>query len=127
MRIGVTGGSGFIGSHVVSALVEAGHEVRVLDLTPPRRTDVEYEVVDLLDGDGLQQATKGLDVLFHLAAYADVNDVQRNPAGAVDCNIGGTVRALEVARANSIQRFILASTVWVYSSCGPTEPGRGSG
>jgi UDP-glucose 4-epimerase len=123
MRIGVTGGSGFIGSHVVEALVEAGHAVRVLDLAPPRRTDVEYEAVDLLDGDALVQATKGLDVLFHLAAYADVNDVQRDPAGAVDCNVGGTMRALEAARANSLQRFVLASTVWVYSSCGITEPG----
>jgi UDP-glucose 4-epimerase len=123
MRIGVTGGSGFIGSHVVDALVEAGHDVRVLDLASPRRPDVEHCAVDLLDGPGLTDAVAGLDVLFHLAAYADVNDVARDPAGAVDCNIGGTLRALEAARANSLQRFVLASTVWVYSSVAPQEGG----
>ncbi|HEX5370112.1 MAG TPA: NAD-dependent epimerase/dehydratase family protein [Dehalococcoidia bacterium] len=116
MRIGVTGGSGFIGSHVVDALVEAGHEVSVIDRLPPRRFDVEHRDVDLMDGEAMKGAVASLDVLFHLAAYADVNDVARDPAGAVDTNIGGTLRALEAARANSVERFILASTVWVYSS-----------
>ncbi len=122
MRVGVTGGSGFIGSHVVDALVDAGHEVRVIDLATPQRLDVEHHAVNIMDGEGLKDAMAGLDVLFHLAAYADVNDVQRDPIGAVDCNIGGTMRALEAARANSLQRFVLASTVWVYSSC-PQEEG----
>ena len=123
MQIGVTGGSGFIGSHVVDALVDAGHEVRVLDLVAPQRQDVEHCAVDLLDGAALKDAVAGVDVLFHLAAYADVNDVTRDPAGAVEVNIGGTLRALEAARANSIERFVLASTVWVYSSVALPEDG----
>ncbi len=123
MRIGVTGGSGFIGSHVVDALVEAGHEVSVLDRLQPQRLGVEHRAVDLMDGEAMKDAVAGLDVLFHLAAYADVNDVARDPAGAVDTNIGGTLRALEAAKANSLKRFVLASTVWVYSSVTLPEDG----
>src|SRR5712692_6005618 len=100
MRVGVTGGSGFIGSHVV-----------------------EHRPVDLMDATALTDASAGLDVLFHLAAYADVNDVVRDPAGAVDLNIGGTLRVLEAARANNLQRVVLASTVWVYSSYKPSAEG----
>jgi len=119
MRLGVTGGSGFIGSHVVDALVAAGHHVLVLDPKAPHREDVDHAAVDLCDGDALTSATRGLDALYHLAAYADVNDVNRDPVGAIDLNIACTVRALEAARANGISRVFLASTVWVYSSLTP--------
>ncbi len=120
MRVGVTGGSGFIGSHVVDALVAAGHEVAVLDVHSPR-PGAEHRPVDLMDGQELTRAMRGLEVIFHLAAYADVNDVVRDPVGAVDLNIGGTLRVLEAARANSLKRVVLASSVWVYSSIAPTD------
>jgi UDP-glucose 4-epimerase len=119
MRLGVTGGSGFIGSHVVDALAGAGHHVTVIDPKAPHRSDVEHEPLDLRDGPALEHATKGLDAIFHLAAYADVNDVSRDPVGALDLNVTGTLRVLEAARANAIGRVFLASTVWVYSSATP--------
>ncbi|HEY7269061.1 MAG TPA: NAD-dependent epimerase/dehydratase family protein [Dehalococcoidia bacterium] len=122
MRVGVTGGAGFIGSHVVDALAGAGHEVIVLDQKAPHRLDVEHRGVDLMDRERFAAATRGLDALFHLAAYADVNDVVRDPVGAIDLNISGTLRALESARANGIGRFVLASSVWVYSSHQPATP-----
>jgi len=116
MRVGVTGGSGFIGSHVLDALVSAGHAPVVIDVRPPHRTDVEYRQASILDGNSLKEATSGLDALCHLAAVADVNDVVADPEGAIDLNVTGTLRALEAARVNGLKRFILASTVWVYSS-----------
>jgi UDP-glucose 4-epimerase len=122
MRVAVTGGAGFIGSHVVDALCQSGHEVMVIDQKAPHRLDVEHRCVDLLDVERLTSATRGLDVLFHLAAYADVNDVVRDPVGAVDLNVGGTLRALEAARVNGISRLILASSVWAYSSHLPSTP-----
>ncbi|TMB67324.1 MAG: NAD-dependent epimerase/dehydratase family protein [Chloroflexi bacterium] len=116
MRIGITGASGFIGSHVVDALAAAGHVISVIDVQPPHRNDIEFRKASVLDAVGLIEACTDLDVLYHLAAVADVNDVVADPAGAIDLNVTGTLRALEAARSNAIKRFVLASTVWVYSS-----------
>lgn len=116
MRVCVTGGSGFIGSHVVDALANAGHDVRVFDLRAGHRPDVEYRLGSLLDEDALLGATSEMGAVFHLAAVADVNDVARDPVAAVDLNVGGTARVLEAARRSGAGRVFLASTVWVYSS-----------
>jgi UDP-glucose 4-epimerase len=121
MRIGVTGGSGFIGSHVVDAMVAAGHEVSVIDLQEPQRQDVEHRPASILDFGSILNATKGLDAVCHLAAVADVNDVAADPIGAIDLNVTGTARVLEAARRNELQRVVLASTVWVYSSVADTD------
>src|SRR5581483_3488448 len=114
MNVAVTGGSGFIGAHVVDALVAAGHDVRVIDRRAPERADVQHCAVDLDDLDALVAATEGADVVFHLAAVADVNDAAADPVAAVDVNVGGTARVWEACRRNNVRRAILASTVWVY-------------
>lgn len=121
MRIGVTGGSGFIGSHVVDALKKAEHDVSVIDLKPPQRSNITHHVTDLRDPAALEEAVSGLELIYHLAAVADVNDVIANPIGAIDLNITGTARVLEAARQNGVKRVILASTVWVYSSLPPFD------
>ena len=89
MRTLVTGGGGFIGSHVVDRLVAAGHDVAVVDLRPPHRPDVGHIPADINDLDGLVAAFAGADAVFHLAAYADVNDVSREPVDATDANVVG--------------------------------------
>ena len=117
MRVGVTGGCGFIGSHVVDKLKDAHVDVKIIDAAGrPHRDDVECAQVDILDQDALDRATRGLDVIFHLAAYADVNNVVADPAGAVALNVLGTTRVLEAARKNELRRVVLASTVWVYGA-----------
>jgi UDP-glucose 4-epimerase len=121
MKVGVTGASGFIGSHVVDALAGAGHEVAVIDLRAPHRPDVEHREASILDSAAMNDAAAGLDALFHLAAVADVNDVVADPAAAIELNVTGTVRALEAARKNGVKRFLLASTVWFYSSIPPMD------
>ena len=115
MRIVVTGGCGFIGSHVVDRLVEAGHDVAVVDLRQPHRADVAHYQVDIADLPGLVRATQGAEVVFHLAAVADVNDVTAAPVETTEANIVGTAKVWEACRINGVRRAILASTVWVYN------------
>jgi UDP-glucose 4-epimerase len=114
--VSVTGGSGFIGSSVVDALVDAGHDVRVLDPHPPHRDDVDWREVDVLDLDNLTKELDRSGPVFHLAAMADVNDVIAAPARATEVNVVGTVNVLEAARQADAGRVILASTVWVYDA-----------
>jgi len=116
MRILVTGGSGFIGSHVVDALRAEGYRVKVIDVRPPHRPDVEWEMVDLLNASEVDGALRGADAVFHLAAKADVNDVFAQPVESVALNVVGTVNVLEAVRKAGVGRIVLASTVWVYTA-----------
>ena len=121
MKIAVTGGTGFIGSHVVDALVDAGNDVVVIDLRAPHRPDVGHAAVNIGDLDGLVEATAGCEAVFHLAAFADVNDVAADPVGAIDSNVLSTGKVWEACRRNGVRRAILASTVWVYGSAADGE------
>jgi UDP-glucose 4-epimerase len=122
MRIAITGGSGFIGSHVVDRLIDAGHTLFVLDTRPPHRPDVTYRPVDLSNLAGLVQATRDVDVVFHLAAVSNVNDAYEHPVGTVRINVTGTVHVFEASRRNEISRTVLASTVWVYAGAHGDNP-----
>ncbi|MEO6397766.1 MAG: NAD-dependent epimerase/dehydratase family protein [Tepidiformaceae bacterium] len=116
MNVAVTGGSGFIGSHVVDKLVEAGHSVRVLDGAQPHRADVAWQPCDITRPSQVATALNGCDAVYHLAAMANVNDIARMPAESVDLNIMGTASILEAARVAGNMHVILASTVWVYEA-----------
>jgi UDP-glucose 4-epimerase len=116
MKIAVTGGSGFIASHVVDHLLADGNEVVVIDhRVRPHRADVQFEDIDILNLSALIQATKGCEYVFHLAAVSNVNYAHKYPVYTVDLNITGTTNVLEAARLNGIQRVFFASTVWVYT------------
>lgn len=117
MRALVTGGSGFIGSHIVDKLIDKGIEVRVFDMVmPTHRKDIEFYQASLLNLDEMRMAFAGIDVVFHLGAVADVKDVFKEPHYSEAINVRGTLNVLEAARLNgSISRVIYGSTVWVYS------------
>ena len=115
MFVGVIGGSGFIGSHVVDKLVEEGYDVTVFDIMRPHRTDVRHVYMDITDFSKTTVALAGgYDAVYMLAAMADVNDVYNNPTQAGQVNIMAVVNVLEAARRSGIGRVILASTVWIY-------------
>lgn len=115
-KVAVTGGSGFIGSHVVDVLVESGHEVTVIDhRVRPHRNDVRFEDVDLLDLASALVALKGAEHIFHLAAVSNVNYAFKYPVYSTALNVLGTTNVLEAARLNGGARVHLASTVWVYN------------
>src|ERR1019366_5936152 len=117
MRVAVTGGCGFIGSHVVDHLLWAGHEVVVIDAADRRRNPAaDYRAADVLDSAALDEAFGGCEAVFHLAGASDVNDVAADPVRAVRLNVEGTARVLDAARLGGVGRVLLASTVWVYGA-----------
>ena len=118
----VTGGSGFIGSHVVDELIESGHQVLVLDYAAqPHRDDVEFFEANLTDADRILDASRNCDYIFHLGAVADLNAAVRDPALCAQVNVLGTINILEAARRNEVKRVILASSVWIYSGSPRSE------
>ncbi|MDQ6836489.1 MAG: NAD-dependent epimerase/dehydratase family protein [Actinomycetota bacterium] len=126
MRVLVTGGSGFIGSHVVDKLRARGHEPVIYDLRPSSwHEDLEQPVDTVLgsitDREALERALHSCDAVAHLAAVADVNDVHAEPEDAERVNARGTVAVLEAARRAGVKRIVYASTIWVYSDCEPEQ------
>lgn len=114
MNLAVVGGSGFIGTHLVDGLLEAGHDVTVFDIMGPRRTDVRHIMLDILDTSRTCIALAGAyDAIYLLAAVANVNDALRNPVETIQVNVSGTSNVLEAVRRSESARVILASTVWV--------------
>ena len=117
MKVLVTGGSGFIGSHVVDRLQAHGHEPRIFDLVPsPYREhgDVDHVLGDLCEPADVLAAVDGCDAVIHLAAVADVDRVAKDPSLTDRVNVRGTQVLLEAARMHGTGRFVYASTVWVY-------------
>jgi len=116
MRCLVTGGAGFIASHIVDNLQRMGIEVRVFDL---KRSDYAPEcdhfIGSILDLEALRLAMNGVHAVFHLAAIADVKDVHDGPVYSENINVRGTISVLEAARRAGVERVIYGSTTWVYS------------
>ncbi len=120
MRVLVTGGSGFIGSHVVDKLRARGHEPVIYDLRPSpwhEPGSVDTVLGSITDREALERALHSCDAVAHLAAVADVNDVHAEPEDAERVNARGTVVVLEAARRAEVKRIVYASTIWVYSDC----------
>lgn len=122
MKVLVTGGSGFIGSHVVDKLIDKGVNVRIYDLDMPTlRNDIEYYQGSILDLDRLFFAMDGIDAVMHLAAVADVKNVYDDPYYSESINVRGTINVLEAARKAGVKRVIYGSTTWVYSETEAAE------
>ena len=119
MRVLVTGGAGFIGSHVVDKLLERGIQTYIYDLPALghriSRSDAVFIPGTILDLDSLRVAMAGMDAVYHLAAVADVKEVYEDPYYAETVNVHGTMNVLEAARRSKVPRVIYGSTTWVYS------------
>jgi len=119
MKVLVTGGAGFIGSHIVDKLLDSGHQVFVYDLPAIRpaliNAGATFVPGSILDLEALRMAMEGIDAVYHLAAIADVKDVFEDPYYAETLNVRGTMNVLEAARRTNLPRLIYGSTTWVYS------------
>lgn len=122
-RILVTGGSGFIGQHLVSTLVASGHQTRVLDLRPPRRTitDVEYINGSVLDHDLVDRALDGIDQVYHLAGIPGMWVSRKDDFHSVNCR--GTEVIIAAARKRGIARLLHCSTESILFRASPDGDG----
>ena len=127
MKILVTGGAGFVGSHLVDALIERGQQVRIFDNLDPQvhpggnrpkylSKDAEFIKGDVRDIDALRRALKNEEVVFHLAAAVGVSQSQYRIKHYVDVNVGGTANLLELLanEKHSVRKVIVASSQTVY-------------
>lgn len=140
-RVLVTGGAGFIGSHLIDALLERGHAVRVLDSLvaqvhekTSRRLPAEVEFIhgDMRDPAAVEQALEGVEVVFHDAAEVGVGQSMYEIRRYVDANTMGTAILLETLarKRGQVRKLIVASSMSIYgegayscSQCGPSAPG----
>jgi nucleoside-diphosphate-sugar epimerase len=123
----VTGGAGFIGSHLVSALLQQGASVRVLDnFSSGKRENIvalddqsHSGRLELLEGDlrdpgKVAEAVQGVEVVFHEAAFVSVPESMERPRDCFDVNVAGTSVLLEAARQAGVRRAVIASSAAVY-------------
>ena len=121
MKIIVTGGAGFIGSHIVDALVSDGHEVHVVDnMSAGKKENINPKAtlheVDIRDYDKLVPVFAGAKYVFHEAAMPQVQYSIENPTETHEINVTGTLNVLEASRLNKIKRIIFASSCSVYGN-----------
>ena len=142
-KVLVTGSDGFIGSHLVEALIAAGCDVRAfilynsfnswgwLDALPPRiRGELDVFAGDVRDPNGVRVAMRGVDVVFHLAALIGIPYSYHSPDSYVDTNVKGTLNVLQAARDLGVERVLVTSTSEVYGTAqhvpmAETHPVRG--
>ena len=119
-KVIVFGGSGFLGSHVADALSDAGYRVRIFDRAPSPylRSDQEMLVGDIMNLDEVVQATRDCRFVYNFAGIADINEAKNRPVDTSAINVLGNVHVLEGARINQAERFVFASSLYVYSESG---------
>jgi UDP-glucose 4-epimerase len=120
MKYLVTGGAGFIGSHIVRALLRQGAEVRVFDnFSSGKRENLkglEVEIIegDLRDASRVAEAVRGVEIIFHEAAFVSVPESMEKPQECFDVNVTGTSILFEAARKAGVKRAVIASSAAVY-------------
>jgi len=143
MKVLITGGAGFIGTHLSRKLVELGHSVRILDNLTPQvhgsNTDfqkigesgIDFMLGDVRDLDTVRRACREIEVVFHLAAQTGVGQSMYQIQNYMDCNVVGTAQLLDVLAGDKqkLRSFILTSSRAVYgegkylcSQCGVVNP-----
>ena len=119
-KVLVVGGSGFLGSHVADELTEKGYEVTIFDQKKSTWINDNQKFIesDLLDREHVIKSLEGFDFVIHFAGIADIGESKEKPLETIETNIIGTANLLEGCRKNKIEKFIFASSVYVFSKYG---------
>jgi len=120
MKALITGGSGFIGSHLADLLIELNHDVVVIDNLSNGRLDniqhllhhknFKFYELDIIELDKIKSIFEGVDWVFHLAGMADIVPSIENPKAYYDCNVTGTFNVLESARIAGVKKIVYAAS-----------------
>src|SRR5215475_10680769 len=119
-RVLVTGGAGFIGSNLVRALLDQGHDVRVLDnFSTGNRTNLEGLGIEVIEGElrsyeRVHAAVRGVSVVYHLGALGSVPRSVQDPLTSNAVNVDGTLNVLLAARDEGVRRVVYSSSSSVY-------------
>ena len=113
LKITITGGSGFIGTYLSESL-KNHHDVKILDVNPPKTKDIEFKKCDLSNDEQIFEYIKGSQIVIHLAAAVGVKITEEDPIKTLDLNILGTKRVLDACRKNNIEKVIFSSSSEVY-------------
>ena len=116
----VIGGSGFLGSHIADELTQRGFKVTIVDKEESSwKTENQTMVVgDFSDDIFLNDIFNGVSYVYHFGGIADIGESRQNPIEAVDINVLGTMKILKAIATQNIERFVYASTMYVYSPYG---------
>ncbi len=119
-KIVVTGGSGFMGSHLADSLSEAGYRVVIFDRSPSPwlRPDQKMVVGDLLDADALERTIADAAYVYHLAGIADIGEAASRPRDTMALNVMGSLGVVEACLRAGVKKVMFASTIYVYSDKG---------
>ena len=128
-KILVTGADGFIGSHLTEALIDSGYDVRAfvcynsfnsygwLDTVSKEiKSKIEFFPGDIRDPNGVREAMKGVEIVFHLAALIAIPFSYHSPDSYIDTNVKGTLNIIQAARDNNVKRVLVTSTSEVYGT-----------
>ena len=120
MNILVFGGSGFLGSHVVDALIDSGHAVTVFDKNPSSYLKNRGEMIigSIMDTEAVSNVVRGQEVVYNFAGFADLNESINFPVATINLNVMGNLNILEACRNHKINRFVYASSAYVFSDKG---------
>lgn len=121
MKVIVTGGAGFIGSHIVDALIKENYDVHIIDnMSSGKKENINskaiFHEIDIRDKEKLIPIFEGAEYVFHLAAMPQVQYSIENPVETNDVNVNGTLNILEVSKLNNIKRVIFSSSCAVYGN-----------
>ncbi len=120
MKVVVFGASGFLGSHVSDQLSLAGHQVVIFDrvASPWRQADQQMVIGDLLDAAAVTDVVSGAEAVYNFAGIADMDEAKARPVDTVLANVLGNAQVLEACRKQKVQRYVYASSAYVFSRQG---------
>jgi len=119
-KVVVFGGAGFLGSHVADALTKKGYDVIIFDIHESQFINEKQKMIvgDILNPEEVSEAVRDCQYVYHFAGLADINEAKVKPIETITSNVLGTTNILEACRINNVNRFVFASTIYVYSELG---------